>query len=64
MAAYPKPGKCEGQSKDPAHVGRRPFQGPAVRRCQEVENLTWHESAYAWLCPNHVRGANRRKGQS
>ena len=58
--AYANPGKCEGRSRTPGHVGRTPFQGPSEGRCQRPAEV-WNEKQYAWLCKPHDAAAKRRK---
>ena len=57
---YPKLEKCEGTSRTPDYVGRKPFSGPAEGRCQR-EPTHWSEEKYAWLCDEHDRGWKKRE---
>jgi hypothetical protein len=55
-APYPPSAKCEGISM----VWNEVSKTKQPHRCQNPP-VAWHEGAYAWLCENHLRGANRRK---
>ena len=52
-APYPAPTKCEGTTRDPAHVGCVSLGG-ATGRCQRPP-AAWHEPTYRWLCEIHLQ---------